>query len=395
MRSFGLFLPGNFEDAYIYMGRLLILTAERSLRFYDIEKIVGGIEEQMPQFQPLFTYLFTRNDWLASTQFKSLLKNHEFLNTFLSIFHQASKEPYFEIKENPKHLQFEFELGIPANVLLDMAVYNQRLYFGADTGLYHLDAVMESEYVQVPNAPVKRHDGRSMNTSAGYGSINVSCGNDGLFSGFDEFGWITKDGKRPLSRTAEKSVRTAWSGQDLINYLTATTPILLTGVHEKSTSKGLETEKTVLTNIGAEKIDLDYLFEKIFAVEMEELASIRYIYNSNNVFFIYTTQGDLFTIGVGKRGQDITVQYTRVHKNEQANTRILSMHPTNVGLVLETDDQILLFANGNFLPIINSSVLSVRTFMRSKRYKNIVAITREDGVLVTSFFEENVYIDEE
>jgi hypothetical protein len=71
------------------------------------------------------------------------------------------------------------------------------------------------------------------------------------------------------------------------------------------------------------------------------------------------------------------------------------MHPTGVGLILETDDQVLLFANGEFYSVVNSEVLSVRTFIKSRRYKNVVAIAREDGVLITGLFQDHIEESEE
>ncbi len=393
MRTLSLFLPGNYEDAYIYMGRLLILTAERSLRFYNFDQIIEGIEEQLPQAKPALTYLFIRNDWMASAQFKALLGNHRVIKAFLATVQQASKDPYLEIEENPKYLQLELELSIPARVLLDITVYNRRLYFGADTGLYHLDMVMESGSTQVLDKPVRRHDVRSLATSAGYGSINVSCGDEGLYSAFDEFGWLTKDKQRSFRRITEKSLRTAWSGQDLINYSTATTPILLSGIHERinrEESRGIfEAERTVLTEIGKEKKSLDFLFEEVFTAKKDKLESVQYIYNSRNTFFIYAN-GEFITLGVGKREQEMNIRYSRSYKTNKSNDRILSIHPTGVGLIIETDDQVQLFSGGEFHPIIKSEVLSIRTFLRSKRYKNVVTITGEDGILITGFFDENI-----
>jgi len=203
VRTLSLFLPGSFEDVYIYMGRLIILTAERSLRLYKLEHIVDDLEKRFSSSRPVFTYLFTRNDWLASTQFGALLRNRSIHSAFLTSMQQASRQPYVEIPTHLNYLELERELKIPVRILLDFAVYNQRLYFGTDAGLYHLDTDLEDSQARVIGQPVKRLDARSMSTLAGYGAIHVSCGNDGLFTGFDEFGWVTSRNNHILRHIAD------------------------------------------------------------------------------------------------------------------------------------------------------------------------------------------------
>lgn len=389
MRSISLFMPGNFEDAYVYMGRLLVLTAERSLRFYDFERMIGDVEDRLPELQPMFTYLFTRNDWLTSSQFKSLLENKTLSKAFLSLVNRVAGDSFIEFSNIPKYLQFEFEIKIPARIFLDMTIYNRRMYFGTESGFYHLDAEMGDGSTNIKGMPVKRHDGRSLSALAGYGSIHVSCGNDGLFSAFDEFSWFSNEGIRPFRQVAERSLRTAWSGQDIINYLNMTTPVLLTGVHEKTASEGFETDRTVLLDIVPQKMSLEPLLQKMSDVEKEDSERIQYVFNSNNTFFMFSASGQLQTVGIGKREDELSIRYSRTYRTKRSDVRVLSMHPTNLGLVLETDDQILIFANGEIFSLLDTEVLSVRTFIRSRRYKSLVVMTREDGVIVTGLFQED------
>ncbi|MGA7701930.1 MAG: hypothetical protein WCB27_20165, partial [Thermoguttaceae bacterium] len=82
MRTVSIFIPGRFEDAFLYFGRLVALTENQSLRFYNMERLIESLEEEFPDAIPLLTWLFVRNDWLASGQFKSLMQSPELRRGF-------------------------------------------------------------------------------------------------------------------------------------------------------------------------------------------------------------------------------------------------------------------------------------------------------------------------
>ncbi|MGB8646968.1 MAG: hypothetical protein WCF84_17155 [Anaerolineae bacterium] len=324
-----------------------------------------------------------------SAQFNALLKNPEFLGVFLATLDRASQKPYYEIKAHNKYLQLEFGLQIHTHVLLDIAIYNRRIYLAADSGLYHLDTDMGNNEIEMLSPLIKRHDARSMSTLAGYGSVNVSCGDEGLFSGFDEFGRTGLEKPQPLRRVAEKSQRTSWANHDLINYANGTNPVLLKGIGEKTDSRGFEAERTVLTDFNPITLDLGYLLNDVSFPDLKNSGSVKAVYNSDNRLFIHTSSGQFIIVGLRKREGEPVVTFRRVYQTEETNLRILSMHPASFGLVLETDDRILIFTNGKFYPILDSEVLSVRTFNQSKRYRNIVLTTTEEGILITAVFQEN------
>ena len=176
----------------------------------------------------------------------------------------------------------------------------------------------------------------------------------------------------------------------MVNYSTATSPALLKGIHERSNSRGLEEEKIVLTDFNTNKIILDAILDQAFLINKKRPSTVRYVYNSNNSFFMYTDDGEFLTVSLRKTAEEITVKSSHAYEIWNGKKRVLSMHPTGVGLILETDDQVLLFADDEFYPIVNSEVLSVRTFIKSRRYKNVVAIAREDGVLITGLFQDHI-----
>ncbi|MCI0529839.1 MAG: hypothetical protein L0Y56_20540 [Nitrospira sp.] len=163
MKVIKLFLPGRFEDSYVYMGRLLVLTENRTLRMYNLDRIVDFLEVQFSGSLPVPTLMFLRNDWLESSQFKSLMKNKGMARSFLAAF-EKFPQPFVELDEKAFRSE-EQDLNIPARVLLDMLIYNKRLYVGADTGFYHIDMNWNQDTVTLQGKVKKRHDARCVSTS--------------------------------------------------------------------------------------------------------------------------------------------------------------------------------------------------------------------------------------
>ena len=185
----------------------------------------------------------------------------------------------------------------------------------------------------------------------------------------------------------EKSIKTGWMTYDVVNYRTLSTPFLLRSSHGKKSSKNVERESTVLTNIENERVNLESLIGHVRDEYNVERHAIQYTFNSNNVVFVQTVNGDFYSMGLSHEGYgEPRVTFTKTYKGVE--NRILSASPTRVGLVIETESRVLLFAKGAWITIVDSEVLAVRTFARSRRYQNLVAITKEDGLLLTGFFDE-------
>lgn len=391
MKTASLMLPGRYEDAFVYMGRIAVLTEARSLRLFDVDKIVEDIERRDPQRSPVATLMFSRNDWLSSAVFKTLTQNDDVASSLTSAFARFPR-PNYEVGAG--FLIYEENLGLPANIILDMNVYNGRIYVGSDKGLFHLDFDWRDGGISHSNGIKKRTDARCNSTSVGYGTVNASCEDDGLLTSLDDFGWAGEKHGLRMRRVAEKSLRTNWLSSDLVNYSTATQPVLLRSKLEKVRKSSMteEHERRVITEIGGRRTDLYYLFEALQSKFRFRMESIQFVYNSTSVFFVHTIEGNFYSVGVKRSSQsDPKLSFTKTYKG--AGTRILSVNPTNLGLVVEIDHRVLLFANQEWYPIIESEAISVRTFPRSRRFKNLVAITLEDGVLLVGLFDDSTFRD--
>lgn len=305
-----LFLPGDFEDAFLYMGRLIVLTEEHTIRSYNLQMIVDSIEEKMRGQVPVPSYMFAHNEWIYESPFQSIMRNDGVSNAFLRALAQFP-EPYLELDERLLRLS-EHELGIEARTLLDMNIYNRRLYIAADTGLYHIDLDWEDEQIHAADNAVKKLDVRCIGTSAKYGAVSASCMDQGLFVSIDDFGWnknwfpVGNFSSGEMIQLAEKSIRTSWSGFHLINYSTATTPVLMRSSRHRSDRQiSFERERNIITEIGSETIDLDYILEHVEEIYGFDSTAIQYTFNSNGTFIIYTDDGQFYSLEIDRlyRGQ--------------------------------------------------------------------------------------------
>src|SRR5215813_645425 len=98
MKAVSLFIPGRFEDAHLYMGQLVILTEARTLRVCSLESVVAALEAKLGNGRPISKFMFLRNDWLASDQFKQFTEGKEISDALLSSF-DSFPRPFVELQE--------------------------------------------------------------------------------------------------------------------------------------------------------------------------------------------------------------------------------------------------------------------------------------------------------
>ncbi|HWS84667.1 MAG TPA: hypothetical protein VN207_10450 [Ktedonobacteraceae bacterium] len=392
MKIAKLFFPGIYEDAYVYMGRLFILTEQRTILVYDLDKLVNSLEQDSEKrvsgSLPIPTYMFSRNDWLSSSQFKSLLRNLGMYSSFLSAFEQFP-QPYFEVDKKDFLLK-EQELDISDPVILDTLIYNERLYMGATNGFYQIDITWDKKGPVTLGKTEKKIDARCLSTSARYGTVNASCNEEGLFTFVDDFGWWEQGKSSRMQTLANKSLKTSWIGLDIVNYSGYDHLDLFRSNSEKTQVK-LEPEGRVLVGIDSNGQDLSYLFEAVQARYNIPTEKIQFTFNSSNRLFLHTDAGFLHSIQIHSENDIIQLGKAKVSK--ETTNRILSINSTKLGPVIETSDQVALVLdkNGQIFTLSESGALVVRTFPRSKRFQNMVAIVDDNGVFLVSLFDESEF----
>src|SRR5690606_16106270 len=179
-----LFFPGEFDEAYIYMQKLVLFDAEGSVFIANLDQVAQYLEDRYDaKVKSIPTHLFARNDWLTNEHFNSMFTNVFIRNAFLDAFARF----HDEIELESRFIRRVGNSGITD--LLDVTIYSRRVYLGTDNGTFHLDVYWKQNEIELIEKPKKRHDAMCTQVNARYGAISISCGDDGLFTRFDDFGW--------------------------------------------------------------------------------------------------------------------------------------------------------------------------------------------------------------
>ncbi|MBK9944494.1 MAG: hypothetical protein IPP13_23100 [Kouleothrix sp.] len=388
MKITKLLFPGQYEDAYLYSGCLLLLGEDRTLRVYNLRRLMAVLETNYPELAPVLTLMFSRNDWLGAYHLKAFLRNDYIRAAVARAFEKLSLP--FAVADSDDMLINIQDLKINDTSVLDMLIYNRRLYLGATGGLYHFELNWRSATVEIVDEPRKRIDARCVNTLAGYGTVNASCGKEGLFASIDEFGWLQskRNGFPEMRPLASRSLSTSWMNYDLVNYTSYDNPYILRNSHIKlNYSAGLDAERTVLTEFGAQALDIGELFQRLQDQYNFDKNAIQYTYNTDNVLIAHTVDGQFYSLKFRFKDEGLP-EYRFTRTQNRIGARILSASQANPGVVIETDDQVLLLADGGWIPLHEAPVIAVRTFPRSERYNHIAAITTEEGVLLVGMCDD-------
>lgn len=378
MKILRVFVPGDFEDAYLYMGWLTLLTSTRSLRMYNVERVTALIDGDLPGSTPIAQYFFARNDWLQSAPFKNLMSNAEVSTAF---WDAVGRFPPDVSVDRYLTEPTEQHLDLRSDVVLDLRYYGGRLYLAANDGLY--DLTVDWQEPHLLEAPRRRLDAPCLSVSAGFGTVNASCGSNGLFSGMGELDNMRERSASEMVSVASESVRTGWLHYDLVNYASNSRPSLHTTTHEPSRQEA-DGERQMITQISHIPFSLTYLLGRVEEEGEDPRDDIQFVFNSNNTIFVNTYRGRLLTLRLAATQLGHPPQVRFSSHLEGAGTRILSAHWCRSGVVFETDERVLLLADGERYVLLDSPVLSVRAFATSKRYQNLVTATTEQGVWLIS-----------
>jgi len=226
MKIAKLLIRGQFENTFAYMGRLITITEDRAMQFYNLESIANFIETKYSDTLPIPTYMFSRNDWFASPQFKALMQNETIAKNFYATFDRFP-QPFLDWTEISQlgskisRPELQKPLAINDTAILDMSVYNNRVYIGTTDSLHHLDVGLPQGATAKLQAPKKRLEVGCVNIAVKYGAANASCGSDGLYTFINDFDWRPQGRPevKPYTKHIESgSLRTGWLDYGFVNY---------------------------------------------------------------------------------------------------------------------------------------------------------------------------------
>jgi len=361
------FLPGSFEDAFVYMNTLVVVTTDREILTTRFDRLIH--RSAIGRDSQLLAGLFLlRNDFLEEEGTRSMLKD-SLLSESLARRVSQTEEALLDLDEWEGRLGYEDLLG--EGTLLDLQIYNQRLFAGTTHGVVQTNLLFELDDLRF-SAPIKRTDARCLSLNIRYGTLAASCGPDGLLMSFDEFSELSNE---PLSSLAvastTPSVRTSWLGYHIVNYESATS---VSGFRSKYRPTKSSRKANIVTEISAD--------EGLLGAESEPADSdVDFRYNAHTTFFSHFSSG-LFELrrrrwSHGRLGQIEFQSFGEM-------SRPLSTHSILHGFVAETYDAVVQVEREAVYVLYSGEAIVVRSFPYSQWYRNLILVVAEDGLHIMS-----------
>lgn len=394
MRTFRFSINVKAVDSYLYGGYLFLALEDGALGYVPMSRIMHRLKERYPKFTSLLRLAFERNDFFSNETGKTFLGIPEVMEVMIKLWAFASENVDFCLDFDELKDDFYVIDYIKSFPILDLKMYAMTLFVGCKDGLLESRLNLgDDNYSIAPGKFRKKFDAKIVGLNACCGSIVVSAGKDGLFFGpFDiDEGVVVRE--RPVD---DASYRTGWSSTDIVNYKSSSDFEYLTSIVEKFKDKPLfskydeRSERKRIVQIGEQK----YGMRQLFKAGIIDINDIVYAFNGSSSSFVLTKQG-LYNLSFIKTQDDIHLsqrvyELSLFDKNRKFEKPI-SASVVPAGCVIEFYDEVVAVKNNQVIELETEPAYSVRTYMNSFRYRNMVGVTKQDVMTIHSLDPFDTY----
>lgn len=173
-------IEGDYIDSQIYRGRLYLWTMEGTLCTYDWNRLVDSLIDDNKEALA-YTFTFRDGHYLYKHSLTELFEDEDFCNLLQQKMDAVSGKIHL-VKKSQLATFLIKEQDVPgAEIPTDTEIYDSKLYFVNDKGLYVATA-HRKEGNPVSSKPVKLWDCKLLSIKANrYPQIALSAGEEGLF----------------------------------------------------------------------------------------------------------------------------------------------------------------------------------------------------------------------
>lgn len=394
MRTLRFSINVKAVDSYLYGGYLFLALEDGALGYIPMSRIMHRLKERYPEFTSLLRLAFERNDFFSNETGKTFLGIPEVMKVMMKLWNFASESVDFCLDFDELGDDFYVIDNIKSFPILDLKMYAMTLFVGCKDGLLESRLNLgDDNYSIAPGKFRKKFDAKIIGLNACCGSIVVSAGKDGLFFGpFDmDEGVVVNE--RPVD---DVSYRTGWSSTDIVNYKSSSDFEYLTNIVEKFEDKPLfskydeRSERKRIVQLGEQK----YSMRQLFKTDIFDINDIVYAFNGSSSSFVLTKQG-LYNMSFIKTQDDIHLsqrvyELSLFDKNRKFEKPI-SASVVPAGCVIEFYDEVVAVKNNQVIALETEPAYSVRTYMNSFRYRNMVGVTKQDVMTIHSLDPFDTY----
>ena len=192
-------LPGLWSDGWLYKEHLLLWARDGLPHVVRLADLAAELEQLgSPPLEAVADHLLFHTEWKTGEQFSRLLLIPGIEEKFIAEFPESGNItiPIGGVTAEP----------IPAatpvpGVILDSAIYANRVYLGTIEGLF--ETRFDPDSPTRANRLVSRMEKRVSVVTAGYSAVNGSAGEEGLWFGRMHFGdepwWDEKSSFRQVA----------------------------------------------------------------------------------------------------------------------------------------------------------------------------------------------------
>jgi hypothetical protein len=386
MKSVQLFIEGKFEEAWLYMNHLLLLTDNGDVLLVSADQMRDRLQSKTSASRLAGVSLF-HSDWIyPSRQYQYIWANR----LRKQLRSQVKKLPEAALEVSLRQLDLQhFEIPSSAHTPLDVHIYSRRVYLGSAGGLFSVDV----EWGDKP-APIDdwRHrlDAMCSSVTAKYGAFVASCGKDGLLSSVENVYWLApyELADDEVRKIRDESRRASWIESNLINYSYEIVEVL--HAHREL----IDQKKNVQILRGFEKgaLGISEPLHMAVASGDEGVQDAEIIGNVGNRFAILDAERNLSFISVAPR----KIRHDEIVLTREERVDVGQVHPLDFlglkdGFLLEHYDGVGWIKGNRYVEVIPTGVGKIRTFPSSIRYRNVFTAITNEGVLLVGLFDEDQF----
>lgn len=173
-------IKGDFIDSQIYRGRLYLWTMEGTLCTYDWNRLVDSLINNDKE-SLAYTFTFRDGHYLYKHSLTEIFKDEDFRDLLQHKMDAVSGKIHVITPKQLSNFLIK-EQDVPgAEIPTDTEIYDSKLYFTNDNGLYVATA-HRKEGNPVSSKPVKLWDCKLLSIKANrYPQMALSAGEEGLF----------------------------------------------------------------------------------------------------------------------------------------------------------------------------------------------------------------------
>src|SRR5205807_7823983 len=125
VEAFRVFVPGAYDNAFLYMGHLIAVAPDRTLLQADFERIVGEATAN-EKYEPIARLFLLRNDLLHNEGTQTILRDSDIAAIVAKRI--GATAGAFLIDPDVWVATTDFETALGQATALDLQIYAQRLF---------------------------------------------------------------------------------------------------------------------------------------------------------------------------------------------------------------------------------------------------------------------------